>query len=191
MAAPARRRQGRGSGKRFLITVTREALVPLLPLLLGVGCLAASGPLQAQDLVGCSLLDGQLSCMPGVPADPQAQIRALRQAIAADLARSSAVQQQIDGLQTLMLAGEARQGSLLVASLAADALAGLPPESFHWYRLRPGAEHWVWIDTARGPSYQLTAADVNSSLMLVVVRTTGGTVSRQATAPVGPIAPAP
>lgn len=163
----------------------------LIPLLLGAALLAPPSPLRAQDLVGCSLVEGQLSCVPGVSADPQAQIRALRQKIAIDLGQAGAVQQQIEGLAALVLAGEARQGSLLTASLGADSLAGLPPTAFHWYRLQPGGSHWLWINTAQGSSYLLTAEDVGSQVMLVVVRSTGATVSRQATASVGPIAPAP
>ena len=69
----------------------------------GVGTAAA----QAQDLVGCQLVDGQLSCVPGVSADPQAQIQALRQQISSDLQQESAVQQQINGLEQLALQGEA------------------------------------------------------------------------------------
>jgi hypothetical protein len=165
--------------------------VRLIPVLLGAALLTPVSPGLTQDLVGCSLVEGQLSCVPGVSADPQAQIRALRQKIAIDLDRTSAVQQQIDGLQSLVLAGEARQDMLLSASLSADANAGLPPEAFHWYRLQPGASHWRWISTAQGNTYQLTADDVGSEVMLVVVRSDGAKVSRQATAAVGPIAPAP
>jgi cytolysin (calcineurin-like family phosphatase) len=69
-------------------------------------------------------VDGQLSCVPGVSADPQAQIRALRQ--------------QINGLQQLVLQGEAVQGAVLQAVAAADLLASLPPSAFHWYRRNAG-----------------------------------------------------
>lgn len=86
------------------------APLPLLLALAGAATPALMLPLQAQDLVGCQLVVGQLSCVPGVSADPQAQIRALRQQISANLAQESAVQQQIDGLQQLVLQGEAVQG---------------------------------------------------------------------------------
>jgi hypothetical protein len=159
----------------------------LLSLLLGGALAAMPHAGQSQDLVGCSLVEGQLSCVPGVSADPQAQIRALRAQIGATLAQESAVQQQIDGLQSLVLSGEALEGSLLEASLESGQLAGLPPTAFHWYRLRSGGSHWVWIDSAQGPSYRLSAADVGADVMLVVVSTAGTAPSRQASPPVGPV----
>lgn len=159
----------------------------LLPLLLGGALSVTPVTARGQDLVGCSLVDGQLSCVPGVSADPQAQIRALRGEIGATLAAESAVEQQIDGLENLVLSGEALEGGLLEASLESGLLAALPPTAFHWYRLSPGASSWVWIEMAQGPNYRLTAADVGSEVMLVVVSTTGSTSSRQATKPVGPV----
>jgi hypothetical protein len=162
----------------------------LLPLVLAsaVGMLPPAG--RGQDLVGCSLVDGQLSCVPGVSADPQAQIRALRGQIADTLAQESAVQQQIDGLQNLVLRGEALEGSLLQASLTADQLAGLSPGAFHWYRLSPGGSHWIWIAAAQGPSYRLSAADLGSQVMVVVVSGDSAAPQRQASPPVGPVRPA-
>jgi hypothetical protein len=153
----------------------------------------ASGPVRSQDLVGCSLVDGQLSCVPGVSADPQAQIRALRQQIAGTLAAENAVQQQIEGLQQLVLLGEQAEGSLLVASLAAnlpqDLLVNLPPSAFHWYRLPAGSSSWVLIEGASGPMYRLQAADVGSQVMVVVARPTAQGSERQASAVVGPVGP--
>lgn len=165
----------------------------LLPLFVGVGLIGLGAPsfTRAQELVGCSLVNGQLSCVPGVSSDPQTQIRALRGEIAATLAEESQVQQQINALQDLVLAGETQEGALLQASLEATALAGLPPSAFHWYRLSPGAAHWVWISGAQGPSYALTADDVGTEVMLVVVQVDGDQVQRHATAAVGPIQPAP
>lgn len=163
-----------------------------LPLLLAAGLLLGM-PGRSQDLVGCSLVDGQLSCVPGVSSDPQAQIRALRSQITDTLAAEDAVQQEILGLQSLVLAGEAREGSLLAASAAGTMLAELPPQAFHWYRLAPGASHWMWISSAVGPTYRLTAADVGSQVMLVVVQAPTGsggpnpTTKRQASSPVGPV----
>jgi hypothetical protein len=144
---------------------------------------------RTQDLVGCSLVDGQLSCVPGVSGDPQAQIRALRGQISATLAQESAVQQQIEGLQNLVLSGEALEGSLLQASLDADLLSSLPPTAFHWYRLSPGGSHWIWITSAQGTSYRLSASDLGSQVMLVVVSGDGPAPQRQATPPVGPVRP--
>ena len=156
----------------------------LLPQVLAsvLGMLPLAG--RAQDLVGCSLVDGQLSCVPGVSGDPQAQIRALRGQISATLAQESAVQQQIEGLQNLVLSGEALQ-----ASLDADLLSSLPPTAFHWYRLSPGGSHWIWITSAQGTSYRLSASDLGSQVMLVVVSGDGPAPQRQATPPVGPVRP--
>ena len=91
-----------------------------LALTMGSGLgLALLAPVQAQDLVGCQLVDGQLSCVPGVSADPQSQIRALRQQINTDLQQESAVQQQIDGLQQLVL-------QALIEMEAAQQIGALP-----------------------------------------------------------------
>ena len=154
---------------------------------------SAARPVHSQDLVGCSLVNGQLSCVPGVSADPQAQIRALRQQIAGTLAAENAVQQQIEGLQQLVLLGEQAEGSLLVASLAAnlpqDLLVNLPPSAFHWYRLPAGGGSWVLIEGASGPMYRLQAADVGSQVMVVVARPTAQGSERQASAVVGPVSP--
>ncbi len=149
-------------------------------------------PLQqarSQDLVGCQLTDeGQLQCVPGVSADPQSQIRAMRQEIAVDQQLEGAVQQQINGLQQLVLAGQAAQGQLLTATATADTLAGLPPTAFHWYRLSPGNSRWVLIREAQGPSYRLQPVDVQARVMVVVaIPTSGGGSQRQPSAPVGPI----
>lgn len=177
---------------RFGQTETTPMPFPrLLPLLLAsaVGMLPPAG--RGQDLVGCSLVDGQLSCVPGVSADPQAQIRALRQQIADNLAAENAVQQQIEGLQQLVLLGELSEGALLVANLSAgqpqDPLVGLPASAFHWYRLQPGASSWVLITGASGPTYRLQPADVGSQVMVVVALPTAQGSQRQASPAVGPV----
>ncbi|WP_233128520.1 hypothetical protein [Synechococcus sp. 8F6] len=168
------------------------APLPLLLALAGAATPALMLPLQAQDLVGCQLVDGQLSCVPGVSADPQAQISALRQQISADLAQESAVQQQIDGLQQLVLQGEAVQGQVLQAAAVADLLAALPPQAFHWYRRTPGASQWLLISGASGPTYVLQPQDVSSEVMVVVtVSTPEGGANRQASTPLGPVRPTP
>ena len=167
----------------------RAGALPLLLTLAGLAWPAAGlSPLRAQDLVGCQLVDGQLSCVPGVSADPQDQIRALRQEISSDLQQESAVQQQIDGLQQLVLQGEAVQGQALLAAAAADALASLPPQAFHWYRRSPGASQWLLIAGASGPRYVLQADDVAAEVMLVVaVPAAGGGSNRQVSPVVGPV----
>lgn len=176
----------------------RPTTSPLRPRALLLSLVAAStlagqvAPLQAQDLVGCQLVDGQLSCVPGVSADPQSQIRALRQEISTDLQLESAVQQQIDGLQQLELQGAAVQGQLLQATAVADALAALPPQAFHWYRRPAGAAAWVLITEAAGPTYVLQPQDVSAQVMVVVAVTVpGGGAKRQASTVVGPVRPAP
>ncbi len=164
-----------------------------LALLLAVATAASTAlqPLRAQDLVGCQLVDGQLSCVPGVSADPQAQIRALRQQIATDLQQESAVQQQIDGLQQLVLQGEVVQGQVLQATALADAVAALPPQAFHWYRRAAGADQWLLISDASGPTYVLQPEDVSTQVMVVVaVAAPGGGSNRQASPAVGPVQPA-
>lgn len=154
-----------------------------------MGLVAGLPPVRSQDLVGCSLVEGQLSCVPGVSADPQAQIRALRQQISDTLAAESSVQQQIEGLQQLVLLGEQAQGSLLVASLAQDPLVTLPAGAFHWYRLPAGGTSWMLIQGASGPTYRLQAADVGSQVMLVIAIPRAGGSQRQASAVIGPVGP--
>lgn len=162
-------------------------------ILIGLVLAALTVPLagRTQDLVGCQLTDdGQLQCVPGVSADPQSQIRALRQQISTDLQLEGAVQQQINGLQQLTLAGQAAEGQLLTATLNADALAGLPPSAFHWYRLTPGSTRWVLISGASGPAYVLQPADVNARVMVVVaVSKPSGGSQRQPSRAVGPVQP--
>lgn len=177
-AAPRRRRWRRS--------------LPLLLALVGAATPSQILPLQAQDLVGCQLVDGELSCVPGVSADPQAQIRALRQQISADLAQESTVQQQIDGLQQLVLQGEAVEGQVLQATAVADVLAALPPQAFHWYRRAPGASQWLLISGANGPTYLLQPQDVSAEVMVVVavVNPQGG-ANRQASPALGPVRSSP
>lgn len=167
------------------------------------GCCAAlllmsAVPAQAQDLVGCQLLDGQLSCVPGVSTDPEAQIRALRQEIAGTISQEDAVEQSIEGLESLELAGEASEGSLLQAVADADALAALPASAYHWYRLAPDDTTWLLISAAVGRTYVLQPEDVGREVMLVVTVDGGDRASeamakpssrRQASPPVGPIQP--
>ena len=167
------------------------SLAPMLALFGGV-MVSMVAPARAQDLVGCQLLDGQLSCVPGVSADPQAQIRALRQQISTDLQQESTVQQQIDGLQQLELLGEAVQGQILQATAVADVLAALPPQSFHWYRRAPGSSQWLLIGGASGPTYILQPQDVSAQVMVVVAVTvpTGG-ANRQVSTIIGPVRSSP
>jgi hypothetical protein len=172
-----------------------------LPTALLAVVLAAAAPSRAQDLVGCQLIGGQLSCVPGVSADPQSQIKALRQQIAGTEALEGAVEQGIEGLEALVLTGEAAEGQLLEASASSDSegaaagLAAVPAQAFHWYRLSPGSNQWLLIQEASGPRYRLQASDVGSLLMVVVSLpaedgegTTAGS-RRQASPVVGPVKP--
>ena len=150
----------------LLITLLRR----LGPTLLLAAGLVGLAPSQAQDMLeGCQLVNGTLQCVPGVTADPQQQIRDLRQQISADQNLETAVEQQI----------------------TADALAGLPPSAFHWYRLAPGSRRWVLIQQASGPSYMLTSADVNARVMVVVAVPSSGGSQRQASPPLGPVSAGP
>jgi len=158
-----------------------------LPLAMLLVTLPGVSGVRAQDLVGCQLVEGTLQCVPGVTADPQQQIQILRQEIAGDQQIEGAVEQRIDGLDQLLLQGEARQGALLQATAAADGLAALPASAFHWYRLAPGRRHWQLIQGASGPTYALTSADVAYQVMVVVaVPTTSGS-QRSGSQVVGPI----
>ena len=151
---------------------------------------AAITPSNAQDMVGCQLVDGLLSCVPGVSPQPQAQINALRSQISTDIQLEGTVQQQINGLQQMVLAGQASEGQLLQATLSADVLASLPPSAFHWYKLQPGTKQWILIQGASGSTYLIKANDVSSQVMLVVAQPTATGSQRQATPAVGPIQPA-
>ncbi len=155
----------------------------------GLGAMPLS---RAQTMLdGCQLVQGSLQCVPGVTADPQQQIRDLRQQIATDQTLENAVAQQIQGLDQLVLIGEVSQGSLLMANLGAglpqDPLLNLPAGAFHWYRLSPGANKWVLISSATGPSYRLQPQDVGAQVMVVIAVPTASGSQRQASAPVGPI----
>lgn len=149
--------------------------------------LAVAGVSRAQDLVGCQLVNGSLQCVPGITASPQKQIRILEGEIGRDQALEGAVEQAVEGLGPLVLAGEARQGQMLRASLAADRAAGLPPSAFHWYRRPPGRRMWELISTAAGPSYTLRPGDVAYQVMVVVAVPSAGGSQRSASAPVGPV----
>ena len=157
----------------------------LLALALVAGALPLTG--RAQDLVGCQLLQGSLQCVPGLTADPQQQIRILEGEIRRDQALEGAVEQGITGMRQLLLQGEAREGQLLRASLDADAIAGLPPSAYHWYRRAPGRTSWELIAGAAGPTYSLGPGDVAYQVMVVVAVPSDGGSQRSASAPLGPV----
>ena len=182
-------RSAPGASSRRTSTRNRSASA------LAAGLAAASslltllpGDASAQDLVGCQLVDGTLQCVPGLTASPQQQIQIMRKEISTDIQLEGAVQQQINGLQALVLRGQAVEGGLLAATAAADAQAALAAASFHWYRLAPGQNRWQLIQGAQGPSYVPTAADVGQQILVVVVlKQSDGSVQRVPSAPTAPI----
>jgi hypothetical protein len=145
------------------------------------------GAAVAQDLVGCQLVGATLQCVPGVTESPQQQIRQLQQQVSADLQLEGAVQQQINGLQQLVLAGDVAVGAVLTATAVADAQAALPSADYHWYRLKPGQRSWVLIEGANGTTYVPAPIDIGQNLMVVAVVNQSGQVKRVASSPVGPV----
>jgi len=158
------------------------------------GWLAAASPLMipatamAQDLVGCQLVDGSLQCVPGLTASPQQQIQIMRKEISTDIQLEGTVQQRINGLQSLVLQGQAAEGGLLAATAVAQSQVALPITIYHWYRLTPGQTRWQLIKGATGATYSLTAADVGQQVMVVaVVQQPDGSVQRVPSAPTDPV----
>jgi hypothetical protein len=162
---------------------------PLLAVGLALGGLPAPG--QAQDLVGCQLVGASLQCVPGLTADPQQQIRILEGQIQGDLQLEGAVEQRIEGLRRIELAGQATEGALLRAK-AIGSGAGLPPAmAYHWYRHAPGSASWVLIPAAAGPTYVPREEDVGQMLRVVMVVSQADGVKRLISVPVGPVRRSP
>jgi hypothetical protein len=113
----------------------------------------------------------------------------MQQQIASDIQLEGAVQQQIDGLQQLVLAGNAAVGAVLTATAVTDAQAALPSASYHWYRIRPGQRSWVLIEGAQGTTYVPAPVDIGQNLMVVTVVNQNGVVKRVASQPLGPVQP--
>lgn len=155
----------------------------------GLALLACSGgPARSQDMLsGCQLVEGTLQCVPGLTEDPQQQIGILRKEIASDQKLNGAIQQRVSGLDGLVLAGQAVEGTLIWASLRASSLAGLPARAYHWYRRAPGESSWSLIPGANGVTYTPGPADVGRQLVVVVVVPQGGSVKRVSSAPFGPV----
>jgi hypothetical protein len=162
------------------------------PVLAGALLLAGlPAPLLAQDLVGCQLVGASLQCVPGLTADPQQQIRILNQQIQGDLQVEGAVEQRIEGLSRLELAGQATEGALLRAKAIGSA-AGLPPaKAYHWYRRSPGSASWILIPAVDGPTYVPREEDVGQTLRVVLVVPQADGVKRVISAPVGPVRRSP
>jgi Ig domain of plant-specific actin-binding protein len=160
-----------------------------LTLLAAAGLTALPLGAGAQDLVGCQLVGATLQCVPGVTESPQQQIRQLQQQISTDIQLEGAVQQQINGLQQLVLAGNAAVGALLTATAVADAQAALPSVNYHWYRIQPGQRSWVLIEGAQGTTYVPAPVDIGHNLMVVAVVNQNGVVKRVASQTIGPVQP--
>ncbi|MFM8545196.1 MAG: hypothetical protein ACKOCA_11580 [Vulcanococcus sp.] len=165
-----------------------RSLRPLLALL-AAAALPLYGVARGQDLVGCQLVDGTLQCVPGVTESPQQQIQQLQQQISSDIQLEGAVQQRIDGLQKLVVSGNAAVGQLLTAAAQINAQAALTQANYHWYRLKPGTRSWVLIEGANGTTYVPGSLDVGNNLMVVVVVNQNGQVKKVASTPVGPVQP--
>ncbi len=142
---------------------------------------------RAQDLVGCRLVEATLQCLPGVDATPQQQIGILKNQISGELQEEALVEQRIEGLQQVVLNGEAMEGSLIRAELATQAGANLGSVNYHWYRLAPGRNNWELIPSAQGANYTVSRSDIAYELMVVVVVTTPDGTRRTPSAPVGPV----
>ena len=151
--------------------------------------LLGAGTTRAQDLVGCQLVGASLQCMPGVTESPQQQIRQLDQQISNDIQLEGAVQQQINGLQQLVLNGNAAVGAVLTATAVADAQLALPTVNYHWYRIKPDQRTWVLIEGAHGTTYVPAPVDIGQNLMVVAVVNQNGAVKRVSSQAIGPIQP--
>lgn len=165
-----------------------RSLLRLAALVLPVAA-AASLAGRAQDLVGCRLVGATLQCIPGVDESPQLQIKQMQQEISTDIQMEGVVQQRIDGLQQLILNGNAAVGAALTATAIADAQAALPSADYHWYRLKPGQRSWVLIEGAQGTTYVPAPVDIGQNIMVVAVVNQNGEVKRVASQPFGPIQP--
>ena len=150
---------------------------------------ATALPMRAQDLVGCRLVGANLQCVPGVDESPQLQIQQLQQQISTDIQLEGVVQKRIDGLQQLVLEGDAAVGAALTATAVADAQAALPSANYHWYRLKPGQRTWVLIEGANGTTYVPAPMDIGQNIMVVAVVNQNGQVKRVASQPLGPVQP--
>ena len=150
---------------------------------------ATALPMRAQDLVGCRLVGANLQCVPGVDESPQLQIQQLQQQISTDIQLEGVVQKRIDGLQQLVLEGDAAVGAALTATAVADAQAALPSANYHWYRIKPGQRTWVLIEGANGTTYVPAPMDIGQNIMVVAVVNQNGQVKRVASQPLGPVQP--
>ena len=132
---------------------------------------------------------GHAAVCAGGDGKPAAADPADAEQISADIQLEGAVQQQINGLQQLVLAGNAAVGAMLTATAVADAQAALPSAAYHWYRIAPGQRTWVLIEGAQGTTYVPAPVDIGQNLMVVAVVNQNGKVKRVASQSLGPVQP--
>jgi len=173
-----------------LLGTTQACLASVLAAFAG-SLLPSTGAIAQGMLPGCQLIDGSLQCVPGLRADPEQQIRILRQEITADQAQETVVGQEQKAVSQILLAGPAVVGAVLTASVAAaqPQAANAPVLGYHWYRLAPGQQSWQLIPEAQGSSYRLTPGDADQQVMVVSVSGIGSSILRVSSTPVGPVTP--
>ena len=165
--------------------------LPQLPAV-GFALLVVLSPAAAhsQMMAGCRLVQGTLQCVPGLTADPQQQIQILDQQISNAEQQEGSIEQTIQGLEAIELRGKADEGALLTASLRGTLLKTVAPANYHWYQRSPGADRWVLIESASGPTFIPGAGNIGQSLMVVLTVSEADGVKRISSPPVGPVRPA-
>ncbi|SBO41798.1 conserved protein of unknown function [Cyanobium sp. NIES-981] len=78
----------------------------------------------------------------------------------------------------------------MTAFLQGAMVSELAPLNYHWYQRAAGADSWVLIEAASGPTYKPGAGNIGQSLMVVVTVSEPDGVKRISSTPVGPIQPA-
>lgn len=137
-------------------------------------------------LPGCRLENGSLQCVPGLTADPEAQIKVLDKEISTDLEAEGHIEQSIQGLKKFILAGEARQGRLLRAEvdLEGDQFSSI---DIHWYQ-RQGNGPWKLVPNSSEESFRISQTELGRKVMaILVVKTNNGEVKRVSSNIIGPI----
>ncbi len=96
------------------------------------------------------------------------------------------LQQAIQGLQSSVVVGEAREGALLKAELQLQG-ADLDKLEVHCYR-HSDQGNWTLVESGSGHSYQVGPQDRDNRLIAVlVVRGSDGNVQRISSNVIGPI----
>ena len=164
----------------------RTCLAVVIGGSLGMSGLLARPGLGQGVLVGCRL-GATLQCVPGLTMKPEQQIKVLKQQIASDQQTEGAIRQTIEGLREFELSGRTSVGSVLKASLDFN------PDAFeavqvHWYRRLPETSGWQLVGEVDQRSYQLTSADLGTTVMAVVaMQPNGKEVIRHQSNVLGPI----